>query len=786
MAAPVERSRWLGRGAVAAIVAIVFLASSDSKRTAGIRSDDLLDTCIPLADLTHRALSAGRVPMWNPEVGCGIPVIWSQAPYPPNWIFALLPARVGMAILVVFHLLVAGLGMYGWLRLHGAGAGPAVLGSSALVFGLVGQCRWPMSLYTIAWTPLLFLILDMPGSITRWRWLALTLCSALQILAGHIQHLVYLIVLILAYLSVRAIRDRRISHLLHAGAAFVLAMAIACPFWLPVYRHISTASGRSLSHLSPDEVHYSQGGAPTERKLSQLGRMLPKIAVNGAKARVLVNRFSYGYLGIIVPVAILAALLTWRTWRGVFWLVAMAAGLYLCMGFSPGLLPVYEGLSRLPIIGTFRSPDRLLVWYLFGAAFLTGIGAERIRSGLSPGVIQKLLLMVCVALIGLRVVVWVRLGRGGGLDGGIWLLGILVAVAMLIAPGRGGSRGSWVRGTAGIWLLVIISLVDIWRSCAFVCPYIDFPKSWYSEIAYRGRRLMTRGDLERLDAAAGDKRLYRWYICERYRPINRTSLLRPFRTVPFYMTFPPRRLSELAMRLPRPVAIGWLLWAISPDRHRRLFDSCSVRAIATWSRIEDAESRGWRYVCELSLGAHVYVNDRALPRASLWSKYELVTPSDALAEIASEAGTDEGRDLLLEEAPSDEWVRQREPREGPVSETSPGDVEFLADEPERVVLRVKCKEPVLLLLTDTYTAGWRCKIDDQAVPIRRANYLHRAVEVLPGEHIVEFGYSPPGLKAGACVSGIAVLALVAVAVSSLITRGRSGQAASKGAGEHER
>jgi uncharacterized membrane protein YfhO len=90
-------------------------------------------------------------------------------------------------------------------------------------------------------------------------------------------------------------------------------------------------------------------------------------------------------------------------------------------------------------------------------------------------------------------------------------------------------------------------------------------------------------------------------------------------------------------------------------------------------------------------------------------------------------------------------------------------VEFLADEPERVVLRVEARRPGLLLLSDTYAAGWSCRVDGAPAHILRANYLFRAVEVPAGRHEVELRYRPRGLVVGMGFTAVGLLALAGLA-----------------------
>ncbi|MGH7164741.1 MAG: hypothetical protein ACREIS_04360, partial [Nitrospiraceae bacterium] len=85
--------------------------------------------------------------------------------------------------------------------------------------------------------------------------------------------------------------------------------------------------------------------------------------------------------------------------------------------------------------------------------------------------------------------------------------------------------------------------------------------------------------------------------------------------------------------------------------------------------------------------------------------------------------------------------------------------------PEEVLVHVSTSEAAVLVLLDTFDAGWRATLETGVgCAIRRANGFVRAVVVPAGDHVVTFRYQTPLLKAGALASlaGLVIcLALVA-------------------------
>jgi hypothetical protein len=76
------------------------------------------------------------------------------------------------------------------------------------------------------------------------------------------------------------------------------------------------------------------------------------------------------------------------------------------------------------------------------------------------------------------------------------------------------------------------------------------------------------------------------------------------------------------------------------------------------------------------------------------------------------------------------------------------EVKLLNYESQSVLCETSSDAPGHLVLLDSYYPGWVCTVDGRSVPISRANYCFRAVEVPAGRHNVEFRYRPWSFYAG--------------------------------------
>jgi hypothetical protein len=150
---------------------------------------------------------------------------------------------------------------------------------------------------------------------------------------------------------------------------------------------------------------------------------------------------------------------------------------------------------------------------------------------------------------------------------------------------------------------------------------------------------------------------------------------------------------------------------------------------------------------------HVYVNERALPRAFVVGQVKVISDEE---KILSELALFDPKKLaVLEEKPG--WTLD-DP-----SLFQEAEVTFYS--PNKIVVQADLSTPGLLVLSELWYPGWRAYDNGQEVKIHRANYLLRSVYLEKGRHTVEFVYDPLSFKVGRWVSAGAVLGLVAYVVS---------------------
>ncbi len=378
----------------------------------------------PYKAYAAEALRQGRLPLWNPHLFMGAPLLANSQVglfYPLNWPLLWLEPPKQLAWSIGLHLALAGLLMLAYTRLSlGLSWAGALMAASLFAFGgyLGAQVEHINQLNAAAWLPLLFLLYDLAQSRRRWFWsLCLAVVIALTLLAGHTQTVFISLFGLGLYALWRAmeagsrgtegergtgagskVASRKVASFtqhatrftlsasrltlptirstLHAllplAVASILAVALAAIQLLPT-AELSTLSIRSGGLTYREVVSFSL--RPTLLHYA----LLPPLNLD--LSQVLGEAFGewVAYLGISgLLLALLGALQSIRQRPPRPFVFLAACGLVLSLGLFSG--PIYLTLYYLvPGFDLFRVPARWLLLYAFSGAMLAGYGFDALR-----------------------------------------------------------------------------------------------------------------------------------------------------------------------------------------------------------------------------------------------------------------------------------------------------------------------------------------------------------------------------------------------------------------------
>jgi hypothetical protein len=123
----------------------------------------------------------------------------------------------------------------------------------------------------------------------------------------------------------------------------------------------------------------------------------------------------------------------------------------------------------------------------------------------------------------------------------------------------------------------------------------------------------------------------------------------------------------------------------------------------------------------------------ALPRASLYSNWQVLTNNEASLHLVTNANFDPSRTVV---------VSNPLPAAQDIPKQDPGLVNFLSYAPKRIRLQATTSAEAVLLLNDRFDPDWTVSVDGKPSTLLRCNFLMRGVVVPPGSHQIEFRFSP--------------------------------------------
>jgi len=360
--------------------------------------------------LSENIRSNSRLPLWNPLVCGGAPQIAVISPglfYLPNLLFLLLPYGAALALSLLFHQWLSGLGTYLFLKqMIRSSWACALAGTTVMLSGyMFGSTQCYTLAGTFAWTPIGLATLNLLLSSRQWRWVsALATIVAMQCLAGRPELFLSAALIYLAYaaawlwLRERASVEARLSAspvpLVSCQLALSLSLggAIAAVALLPVLE-LYTLSPRMSGLRFGEVARWSAGWFDWLQVL--LIQPFGDLVVSHQQLHPH-HPGTFPYISSLflgAPVVTLAYLgLSDRGWaQRWLWFAVGASFCLLAMGGFGPLLPVLYKLS--PHLAVLRYPIKLAVLALFALSVCCGQGLERVLKG---GIKGKVWIAACI------------------------------------------------------------------------------------------------------------------------------------------------------------------------------------------------------------------------------------------------------------------------------------------------------------------------------------------------------------------------------------------------------
>jgi hypothetical protein len=744
---------------------------------------DLLTFWLPRWSFLGDSVVAGQIPLWNPFEMTGYRFAadpqsgWLYAP--PMLLFSLFSPGPALRLFISLNPLLAGLGMYAFLRKEALGRPAATAGGLVLAM-MMSTSTIAISLPfagALAWTTVLLVAASGYRRAERWSgrlaWLALGAFAWMQVAAAHMSHgLVIATAFAIAYLAAGAVADARAGIVAMRSAAarvalFVLVLPLAAlPILVPHIDFLGESSLRG-GYGALGDTGQSEVGDPLGSNGIWASWPLAFGAVPGA------------YAGA----AALACVLLAARARRLRTLVVGIGGLALAAYVLTSQLLVGAGWFRALVLEIpfgdvyLHNPGRLRYVAVLAVPVLAAAGLH----GLVEDPLSPRAAITWLGAAAFTFVVWPLLA-GGDLVRFAMVAGVLLLAGPLLY-GLGTRRWRWASSTA----LVGVLTAELLASAVYAQ-------------SYEGGTIFT--GLETGDHPSLVPQVLRYPTLDEVAYLAPTRIVNHIRAEPGrYATWaPPAAYFEkgyLWMKSPadwpglaptrgtlfdisdalgyNPVQLPRYWRYIRATNELSVFYNASVLNLPS---VEDVRLLGLRYLV-VPTGLEPPVEGRVVEEADEYSLWELADAQPLATMNGGDVRYANGvrRALVLATAPGfDPWKTAIAERA--VNVTSPADVRALEGQivsPSPTELRVRFDPPTAGLLTirNAYEAGWRATADGRRAETIPVDGFLEGVVLPSGTREVVLTYHDDAVMLGLAFGAAVWVVLLAAPFAGLLLERRA-------------
>jgi hypothetical protein len=697
----------------------------------------------------------GETPLWNPLQFSGLPFVHDiQAAifYPPHLVFRhIQPSTVGAALswLIVFHVLLAGSGMYLYQRHRNLGSLASFVSAIGFMFG----GKWLLHLMLaghyafvgLAWLPWILLTFE-KGLVLRSYF---CLCwsgtfSGLMLMSLHPQLSMYSCFFIILWTFPFVLHSQeftfreRLFRWVFSGIFVVfLGLAIAAIQIFPFIEAIPLSS-RGVQ------------GIPEVPSISLRG-FLRAIGPSPDGVQPVISwepRSGFGMIWIVVGLMSLKVCNSSRRNRTAWALMVFV----LLSLFSLGGAGIFK---LLPLFQSFRQPSRMFLIAAFSLAELAGIATQSLLEhsqtlGSFPKQVrslQKSLLALSLCLLAVSAFSVPR----SAIQFHLYWISLIVTIPIFLWIFH---RGLFRKYDFVLWALVLlidqtsqtISYVRV-RSLVSNIPSNNLSDYLANQVKPLDRVLDRNLPGHQSTTPFGPAISTKYQIAS-LRGYNALDLL-AYKQFISFIAYPT------SIRQPYNGIINF------PIHNKSLLDLLGVRFLIEpkgFSLANDSRNslatrtiEGWKLV-------HTDTHPRAFTFASggmtTFPPYEILenqSPFPRAFVVSEIRSLPQGLDSLTQAMISTNFrevafVEDSIPNIPNLSKIQPKDATIVHYSPNQII--IVAEGPGLLVVTDPWYPGWTVRVDGLSVPLHRTNFLFRGVFLYEGKHEIKFQFEPNSFRIG--------------------------------------
>jgi hypothetical protein len=732
---------------------------------------DLLGYWLPTYRFLARTLTSGHVPAWNPHALAG--VAFAADPQ-SGWLsptavalFAALPPLPALRWFLALQPILAGLGVYAFLRTEGTSSAAATAGGLVLALGIAGSryVALPWMSASLAWAALTLAAAARWRRADRWpRRLLWTLLVALawgQILVAHPSNgLVVGTLALLLYLAVAIAGDLRAGRRTAPGTVGAVAILVVALPAVNLFAILPRAAGlagttEALGYARMAAISRGFSGSAFDGLVFPHGFLPPTWPLGFARSPGL-------YLGMA---ALVLAFAGWfvRPRRGlVAAFSALGAACYLLtLGPVARVVEDLSGRSRGASL-YLHAPNQFDFGVMLAVAVLAGLGLQawsessswRTRAAmLAPGAAVWVVLawrwepatrplLVALGLAGAAIALWWSAGRPARAGAVAAVVAAELAVAGIagqwFVPAPGGAPDPY--GTA------VMRGGDV---SAFERPgpialalrtregrFVSFDPDRWGPWGYVARQLP--GDAGLLGSQ--QSMVFGLEDAQGYNPWQQSALWALFRAAQPGTEL--RYASSYWRELPAVVRdLLRIDWAVAPADRPPVPGVAPAAVQGRWALFPAGPAHP---------GASVVPSWRVLPSNG--------DPPAAALAAAVAPGFDPEREAIVERDPG-----------LPVPESASslaGTASYAATGPASARVDVVSQGSAIVLVRTAFAPGWHATVDGRPADVLRVDGVIQGVPVAGGRHTIELTYVDPWIGYGLAGSAPAIAGLALGAILS--------------------
>ncbi|MDP9343795.1 MAG: YfhO family protein [Actinomycetota bacterium] len=755
---------------VAAVLVVLHSFAFGGRLT--LQHVDVLSQWLPTYCFLGKSLAAGHIPAWNPFVMGGVPFAadpqsgWTYLP--AMALFSAMPCDVAMRWFIVLQPVLAGLGLFWFLRSEGLGRAASTTGGLVLAL-VVAESYIGISIPfsgTLAWTALMLAaasrLLRAGAWPARLTWTAGTAVAWGQVAAAHLSDgLVIASLALVVFVVVRVGADLRARRRTGRASAALAGLLVAA---LPLVNLAGLVP--RLAYLSRTSL--SLGYRGIQVRAAELAGRHPfpfKVGPSSHTDWPLGLTTAPGsYVG---AAALVLALAAWGSRRHRS--LALAFGLIGAISYALSIRVVAAWLAPHLEGSTFgqfylHEPERFRFGTILAVPVLAAIGLEAWREAAT---LRRRLLLLAPGLL-----VWGVLPPLYGVEHPSVWVPVAGAVAGAIALAAGSIRPALAALVPVALAGELVAGGLLGQTAGYRLPYpgIERPTD---TLAFPPLRAPT------VPAGA--------YV--RAGPIAATLQRRDTGR---YLSLVPGVRSRKRGALQLQHTGDWPLLGNQRSTLFHLEDGDGynpAQLLRYWSFVRAVEPKHLNYnaaffirppsvarnllqvawvIAGTTQGASVRLRGFAVQRAVGEGRYQLYrvpgSPPRASAFTSwTAAGTPDGalRDVLVPRFPvNGTVVLEADPgfRSGPPQEAAAADYAWIGTQSARV--EASTGSPAVVLVRNAYDPNWHATVDGRPAPVLAADYVDQGVPVPAGRHTVVLSYDDPAVGYGLLGTALSLAALL--------------------------